>query len=318
MCRNVTLSIIVPVYNVESYLDQCLKSITSYKEDNIEIILVNDGSTDNSLRICRDYSNRYSNVTVISQKNQGLSEARNTGIRTAKGKYLLFLDSDDFLYEDIAYRIIDDICNKDMDMFFGRAYKYWGENNEMELSQIEYEFPSDISPDLAFDRLNKINKFWFAAWLVIVNREFLLRNNLFFKKGILHEDELWVPSVFIRASSIGFLNYGFYCYRLNREGSIVSGLNIKREFDKLIVADELSMLYGKNDISDKIIKDRCGAIEYGLLRSLYKHRNNEQYSQLQNQVSDHIEMLNNGKYRIIYLLCRFFGVSLTSKMLSKI
>lgn len=319
MCRSVTLSIIVPVYNVENYLDQCLKSITSYKgEDKIEIIIVNDGSTDNSLEICRDYSNKYSNITIVSQKNQGLSEARNTGIRTARGKYLLFLDSDDFLYDDIIYRLLDDIHDKYKDMFFGRSYKYYGDYEKMELSQIDYDFKEEISPDISFEKLNNINNFWFAAWLVIVNREFLLRNNLFFKKGILHEDELWVPSVFIKASSIGYLNYGFYCYRLNREGSIVSKPNIKRDFDKLIVADELRVLYGKNNVADKIIKDRSGAIVYGLVRSLYKHKNNKLYNQLKKKVNNHIAMLNNGKYRPVYLMCRILGVSLTSKILSKI
>lgn len=319
MYSSVILSIIIPVYNVEKYLDHCLENIVEYDgEDDIELILVNDGSTDNSLEICRRYSKSKGNVKIVSQQNQGLSEARNTGIKNAIGKYLLFLDSDDFLYDNILHRIVHDIRDKNNDMFLGRAYKFYGDYDTMELSQVDYKYKTNISPDDAFDILNSIDNFWFAAWLVIIKRDFLLQNNLFFKKGILHEDELWVPTVFIKASSIGFLNYGFYCYRLNREGSIVTELNIKREFDKLIVADELGTLYGKNSVSDKILNDRRGAIEYGLIKALHKHKDNEQYKTLHNQVRKHIGMLNYGKYRPVYLLCRILGVSITSLVLSKL
>lgn len=317
MDHNKILSIIIPVYNVEKYLEQCLGSIIDIKyQNNIEIILVNDGSTDNSPIICQKYAELYPNIKLISQKNSGLSEARNTGIMNANGEYLLFLDSDDFLFDEILDKILFYLKNYEKDLFIGRAYKYFGNFNQMQLSQIDYNFPDDINPDVAFDKLNSIKNFWFAAWLIIIKRDFLISNELFFKKGILHEDELWVPSVFIKAESIGFLNFGFYCYRLNRKGSIVSNTNIKREFDKLIVASELSKFYGKNKISDKIINDRRAAIEFGLIKSLQKYTSNDQYESLKVAITQNLDMLNFGKYRLISLLTKIFGVSNTSRILN--
>ena len=185
--KNRELSIIIPVYNVESYLEECLESIPLISLGNqIEIILVNDGSTDNSLSICQTYSIKYPNIKLISQKNQGLSEARNTGIKNAQGKYLLFLDSDDFLKKDTLLSILEEVSTANKDFYIGRSYKYYG-NSEV-LSQINYELISELNPQEAFLKLNAISNFWFAAWLVIINREFLLNNNLYFKKGILHED----------------------------------------------------------------------------------------------------------------------------------
>lgn len=311
------LSIIIPVYNVEKYLPQCMESIIHNTfQDIIEIILINDGSTDNSAMLCKEYANKYKNVIYLSQSNKGLSEARNTGIRNAQGKYLMFLDSDDFLYKNILNRLIQDIQYADYDMFLGRALKYSNNKKPLELSQVDYNFPEGISPDKAFQHLTSINRFWFAAWLIIIKRSFLIENSLFFKKGILHEDELWVPAVFIKASGMKFLNYGFYCYRVNRNGSIVSGVNIQRDFDKIIVADELNKYYGKNKISDKILNDRRAAIEFGLIKSLTTHKNNKQYKILKTKIESHVPMLKIGKYRLIYWISKLLGVELTSKILS--
>ena len=97
------LSIIIPVYNVENYVDTCIESLykQGISEYEFEVILINDGSTDNSLSIIQEYENKYSNITIISQKNQGLSTTRNNGIKLAKGEYLLFVDSDDLIIENI-------------------------------------------------------------------------------------------------------------------------------------------------------------------------------------------------------------------------
>ena len=98
MCDSILLSIIVPVYNVEKYLPICIESVLKQYCSGVEVILVNDGSKDKSLFICEDFVSKYEFISLVSQTNKGLSEARNTGIRNAKGKYLLFLDSD----EDLA------------------------------------------------------------------------------------------------------------------------------------------------------------------------------------------------------------------------
>ena len=104
--KKIKLSIIIPVYNVEKYLSICLDSVLAQDLKNIEVIMVDDGSTDNSGEICDKYSNKYSNFIAIHQKNKGLSGARNTGIKKSKGEFLMFIDSDDFINKNVSLNSI--------------------------------------------------------------------------------------------------------------------------------------------------------------------------------------------------------------------
>lgn len=312
------LSIVIPVYNVERYLATCLDSVVGAERDKVEIIVVNDGSTDNSLVVCNEYEKKYDNVRVICQDNQGLSGARNTGIQNATGEYILFLDSDDFLKAGVLSRIITDIIKMKKDFFLGRAYQYYADTNIYNLCQIDYLSLKCEAPSQYFLDLHKKNDFWFAAWLIVINRRFLLDNGLFFKTGIYHEDELWVPSVFAKANSIGFLNYGFYCYRMDREGSIVASPKIKREFDKLVVVDELAKLIGKDKSSTLMIKDRISSLVFGIVLSLKHFFDNPDLPNLEKELSVHLPLMNYGKYRVPYWLCRVLGVRTTSKIIKMV
>lgn len=310
------LSIVIPVYNVENYLKVCLDSIVYYDNDNIEIVIVNDGSTDNSLCICQDYASKYSNIVLINQNNQGLSGARNTGIMNASGDFILFLDSDDFLKKGVLTNIISDIKKENRDFYLGRAFKYNEDKNSLELYQIDYNKINYQNPINCFIDLHKISKFWFAAWLIVINRNFLIENNLFFKSGIYHEDELWVPTIFVNAKNMGFLNYGFYCYRTDREGSIVATPKIKREFDKIIVADELGKLIDINPLARLLIKNRQASIIFGIILSFRVFINNPQLTELKFEIRNHLKLLKYGKYNVIYWFCKIFGVDFTSTFLS--
>lgn len=312
----ILLSIIIPVYNVESYLKECLDSIVYYERDDIEIIAVNDGSTDNSLSILKEYSVKHPIIRIVNQENQGLSAARNSGIQVSKGKYLLFLDSDDFLFPGVLDLVIFDI-NKDQgkEFFLGRAYKYRDGEDTKELCQVDYSTINYSSPSHLFLSLHKKSSFWFAAWLLIINRQFLISNNLYFKTGIYHEDELWVPSVFVIAKNMGTINYGFYCYRTEREGSIVTSPKIKREFDKLIVADELNNLIGESGVSDMLIKDRQASIVFGIMLTLHKFEENIAYADMINSLNKHMYMLKYGKYFLVYIAYRVFGIKFVSSCL---
>ncbi|MDE7081547.1 MAG: glycosyltransferase [Muribaculaceae bacterium] len=311
------LSIVIPVYNVEAYLRQCLDSVLkSDGAQDCEVILVNDGSTDSSPEICREYASHYSNVRLVNQPNQGLSEARNTGIRHATGKYILFLDSDDFLYEGSLKYILSNIERSTTDIFLGRAYKYYQDTDTYRLSQKDYVPLAGKKPAEAFLTLISGNDFWFAAWLVIIEREFLLSHNLFFMKGIYHEDELWVPSVFMTAATIGFMNKGFYCYRLNRAGSIVSKPNIKLLFDKLIVGEKLEEFASRSNICAEIVHTRQASLELGCIYNARPYVLNPRYDELCRNIRLHVEWLTYGKYSWIRILIKVLGIRGVIKMLS--
>ena len=214
--REVKLTIVVPVYNVERFVDVCLNSIVQQNCKECEVIIVDDGSTDNSLSLCQKYENEYDYIKVISQQNGGLSAARNTGIRSAKGRYILFLDSDDFLAADALSKILYYV-EADKDIILGRAQKF------DEITEQYYPFPISYKeikmkeePSSFFNELLRKPKFWFAAWLIVIKTEFLVENSLYFKESIFHEDELWVPQVFINAKNMSVLDFDFYCYRAVR------------------------------------------------------------------------------------------------------
>ena len=239
LMADLLFSIIIPIFNVEEYLERCLESIINQTYKNLEIILVNDGSTDNSLEICTTYSNKDNRIIIINKENSGPSEARNIGIKKATGDYIIFVDSDDtivpntcdFFYEHIKKNPnIDIICSN---------YQYIGQKKP---KQRIFNIPKDnkLLSGYEFIKLQlKDNKLFIEVWRNTYRRSLLLENNLFFMVGILHEDELWTPITFMNAKTIFVTNNIHYNYFI-RPNSIMRSLN-KLESKKtiLIVCSEL-------------------------------------------------------------------------------
>lgn len=314
--KEIILSIIIPVYNVEKYVECCLKSVISQNSTKIEVVVVNDGSTDKSLKICEEYSDKFTYIKIVTQTNKGLSEARNTGIRHSNGEYLLFLDSDDYLLDNCLYKIINDLQYRHADISLGRAYSFVDGDSKLSLCQVDYKKYNTQIPSSCFSDLNKSDGFWFAAWLVIIKRSFILNNRLFFKKGIYHEDELWVPSVFAKASTLSLLNYGFYCYRVGRVGSIVYSNNIKREFDKILVADELFSLQNVSTESKKMLNERCASLLLGIILSLNCFRKDLRYFELLKVIRKRLKYLKCKKYILVLFICYIIGIKNTAYLLN--
>ena len=131
------LSIIIPVYNVERYLPECIERLIFQIDNSCEVILVNDGSTDGSSLLCQKYSSVYHNFKLINQKNMGLSRARNAGIKVANGEYLLFLDSDDYLVDDAIDVILKCINNNEADILFIRSKSFIDGSEEDRENQVD-------------------------------------------------------------------------------------------------------------------------------------------------------------------------------------
>ena len=221
------LSIIVPVYNVEEYIERCIKSLLKSEESLCyEIILVNDGSKDGSGNICDKYSETYDYIKTFHKENGGLSDARNYGLKYATGKYIVFVDSDDYLKQNSLNEIYCFLENSDEDIICFDVEKV--ENEKVEL--LRYLPTNKILTGLEFLRLQYKNKsMQIAVWHNIYRRNLLIENNLYFKKGIYHEDEEWTPRVFLQAESVVHLQSSFYKYMI-REGSIMK----QKDFSKHI------------------------------------------------------------------------------------
>ncbi len=249
-------SIIIPVYNVEKYLNQCVDSVLVQDFTDYEIILVDDGSTDNSPTICDKYAEKYTQIKVIHKTNGGLSDARNFGIKKAQGDYLIFLDSDDFwVGKRILLEINDLIKEKDPDLIITGYTLYFSEKNK-KLS-IDFSLVKELSTDFVKDSYYLVsnNIYEFLACNKIVKRNIIINNNIFFPKGKFSEDMPWNYKLvdFIKKYSVYKNN--FYYYRQNREGQITGNIKIKNVEDiKSVVDDNLPLLKKEDILFDFKIK----------------------------------------------------------------
>lgn len=238
-------SFVVPIFNIEKCLARCVTSLVNqnYDSNKIEILLIDDGSQDNSGTMCDEYSKQYSNVFTFHKINGGLSDARNYGLEKATKDYIIFLDSDDYISLDTC-KMFDEILkkyNKNIDVIIGGVVKHINKREEIWNT---YHLPTKLLTGQEFlrDRLS-IGKWYVSAWSSIYNREFLLKNNLFFKKGILHEDEEFSPRVFLKANTVICLNDIFYHYVI-RDDSITTTKNkIKNAKDIFEICRELDLIY---------------------------------------------------------------------------
>jgi len=255
-------SIIIPVYNVEQYLQDCLTSVVAQTNSDCEVICVNDGSTDGSLTILKEFQNRYNQITVITQQNKGLSGARNAGILAAKGDYLFFLDSDDWIEPNTLEILAQKQRGEDLVCFNGRRV---------------FEDGSTEEPDNEIEELNLNGweyyckyalvrrKFHFVCSVLrLYRREYLLKNKLFFEEGIYHEDNLFTPLACYYAQTVKVIPDCLYVYRI-RKGSITQSVNVQRLYDMITVANKLSDFFipisdiDKNNLYREIAGEYFGA-----------------------------------------------------------
>ena len=215
-------SIIIPVYNIEQYIKECLDSVFNQSFQNFEVIVVNDGTKDNSMDIVKNY-----NVKIINQKNKGLSSARNHGVQLAKGKYILFLDSDDYLEKDTLKEIHKSLKNNPDIVRF--QIQEINENHK--ITKFKEEPFNNLSGEEAF---KKIVNYHFVenAWCYAIKRSYYLQGKYMFKEGTIHEDFGLIPLVIIKASIVNSINYIGYNYRI-RNGSIMNNNDYEKTKKKV-------------------------------------------------------------------------------------
>ena len=228
MKKNPLVSVIVPVYNVEKYLRQCLDSILGQTYKNLEIIIVNDGSTDSSANIIKEYKKTDDRIVVISQKNQGLSAARNAGVKKATGNYIMFVDSDDWIAPDIVEylrpgRADVSICShyessEGKNVSFNKSFKR-----------------KSMNPKMALTAMLKEHGFMVSAWGKLYKKD--LFEDVFFPVGKLHEDLGTTYKLILASKKVVFLPEPKYYYR-QREDSIIHEFD-DRKFDIIELTDEM-------------------------------------------------------------------------------
>ncbi|MBO8433782.1 MAG: glycosyltransferase family 2 protein [Tyzzerella sp.] len=230
MKNNVEVSLIIPVYNVEKYIDKCLKSAVNQTFKDMEIIIVNDGSTDNSIEIVNRYIKKYDNIKLISQENKGLSSARNVGIKESSGNYIAFADSDDYFSKKFIEDMYNTIINEKSDIVVC-GFKRIDENKKPNIKNRKLKYKT-ISSDKALDMLINdifINNF---AWNKLYKKELFTENDIYFPEGKTYEDMYVMYKLFHKSKKISIINKKLYCY-VQRKSSITYHFKEKNFYDIL-------------------------------------------------------------------------------------
>lgn len=320
MNDGILISFIVPVYNVEPYINQCITSIAQQITDGIEIILIDDGSNDRSGEICDELAEIFTNITVIHQKNAGHSAARNFGLTCAKGRYVTFVDSDDFIEEHCISKIINWIDNNDEDLCLMNTFKFFNDGS----LQILDVFPDrckikDVAADKAISAIAATEKFPGSACGKLFKREFIINNDIKFPIDLLHgEDLTFMIKCYAYASSIDYLDINYYFYRQGRRGSITSCVDKTQTYidlSKFVVNTvQLSEFF-----PEKIDSIRSfAAYEYLIVLSTYCQLKGELKKNAKEFFLEYKWILKYGtskKIRILRSIVDIWGFKITSSLM---
>jgi glycosyltransferase involved in cell wall biosynthesis len=305
------LSIILPVYKVEAYIRDCLESIfrQGLCEEDFEVILVNDGTPDNSIKVVEDLICLHQNIVVLNQENQGASIARNLGLSKSQGEYVYFMDPDDMLVDNSLSVLLPRVLSTDTDILMADYSKF----NEGEvfdhLLHIDQEY-SDSIKNAERSFIEDLSPYECYIWLMLFKRSFLINNNIEFKP-FWYEDTLFCQECFIKAKLVLRTHFKLYVYRM-RPGSFTSSMNLKKMLDLNSCLSALLKLKEKEglkyEVKERLQDNIFSSFSYGLWCIVH---NDELYAQRKILISDLKEKIKpssfifTGSAKQIIVSCMF-------------
>lgn len=316
-------SIIIPAYNISSYIKECAESVLNQKTNNqfkFEIILVDDGSSDDTGMLCDEMAKQYKSIKTVHQMNQGLSGARNTGIEAAEGDYLLFLDGDDFWTDnDFLNKIYHLVKDSKVDLVIYSYSDYFA--NKIVPNPILFA-TKGILLEEDMDKLVAKRVYTVSAWTKCVRSEVIKKNNLRFEVGRLSEDCYWSINLLKIAETYKVLNCSQYMYRQNRPGSITHTIKEKNIIDILeSIEIGLKDLEAYSDVKYKALRMMGSYFYLSTLPSIYKYYRKEKVKNLimeQRYLVNDIFLVDSRQLQWRGRLVKWFGVLPSSYLLSRI
>lgn len=314
----ITFSFVIPVYKAEKYLDECISSILMQTYSDYEIILVDDGSPDNSGLLCDSYAKQYSNIYTIHQENGGASAARNTGIRAARGQYIIFLDSDDFWFDKNGLEKVFRETLKNPDMIVFASKDYYENTKEWYDDRYNYDdILNSLSPQECLHYMIGHDRFNVHPGKRAIKRKFILDNELFFKPGIRSED----IEVGIRAANClpvyRFIDEKIYVYR-HHEDSVTTTIGLKHLLEyKSIIETFATWSYANNDVRDALLSYL--GYQLGLLIAFINSIKPDGYKKLLKELKQYTYLFKYTLYprtKIVAVLYRLLGYRITCILLS--
>ena len=288
MKKNIDISVIVPIYNVEEYLEECLNSIKNSTKKNIEIIMINDGSTDDSGKIAEKFAKNNENFYYYYEENKGLGHARNYGVSLAKGKYIAFVDSDDIISHDMYEKLYNEAEKNNSDLAICNVARFNSENIWASSLQKRIFATCNIIenthiikyPDLIYDT---------ASWNKIILRSFYEKNNFSFPEDILYEDIPATIPMHYKANNVSIVQNTYYFWRVRdgKDKSItqnnISMKNLTDRIKSLIITEEILK---KNNVDCKVFHDRILQLDLLIFINLLGHLSRE-------EITDRLDIINN-------------------------
>lgn len=311
------LSIIIPIYNVEKYIRDCLLSIfrQGLTNSEFEVILVNDGTPDNSIGVIDDVISQYDNVILIDQDNKGVSMARNAGLEKSHGKFVYFMDPDDLLVDNALSALLPKLESSSADILMADYSRFKDGEAIPQLLNAEQHYKQCLkSGEQAF--LEDLSPYECYIWLMIIRRDFLIDNKISFKP-FWYEDTLFCQECFLKAHSVLRTNSQLYVYRL-RDGSFTSSMNLGKMLDLnsclsalLSLRDEVCL---SKVVSNKLMDNIFASFSYGLWCIVHNDRlysqRREIVSDLKNKISPSSFVFNgNVKQQTVSFMFRYFPYS---------
>lgn len=316
-------SIVIPIYKVENYLQRCIDSILEQEFADFEVILIDDGSPDRCPQICDAYAAMNSRVRVIHKPNGGLSSARNAGIRSANGEYVLFVDSDDFWNSEkaltwiahklesaefqidvLAFNNVDYSCKTKISTICDRHYNVGLMEHSPKEVVLQYLLRNGLFPG--------------AAWVTVTRREFLLEKKLFFIEGIKAEDVDWLIKVYLEANHFSALNESFYVYQKYR-GDSITGTADAKSIDDLLYTIRIWESKFRNGEFSYIADDMRGLLarHYTTALLIFASIPKENKKEYHAKLKEYKYLLKYGRGVIFTALC-VLPISFTSWQLAQI
>lgn len=298
------VSVIMPVYNAEKYLEATLSCILSQSYSNLEVILVNDASKDNSYQICQRYARQDERIILINhEKNCGQSVSRNDALNVAKGDYICFVDSDDLIEKDAIEKILSEAQRRDVDILGFNAKVISGSQTT---KYVNYQYDEDIIDGEDYlIRMMTCEQMYDVVWMYFYKRSLIESNKIRFLEGRIFEDEVWVPEVFLHASKASYYDYQAYLYYI-RESSTMTRTDIYlKKYDDAMyncrhlieMSKKIKDNKNKAKFCDYIMRICMESVKYFLISGKRNERKIDYKFMSQN--------ISSNKTRVKFLLFRF-------------
>ena len=291
------LSILVPAYNVENYIEECIDSLLDL-DTNYEIIIINDGSTDNTKQILQKYK-KIKYIKIINQENMGIAHTRNNLLKNATGKYIFFIDSDDYINKEKFNELLKQVNNQDLILF---NYNIFNNNNKKVKKNIFNEDFINIkkNKDLFFKLISKRNDLY--LWTFLIKRELITKSNINFLP-YLFEDLQFLINVIYYSKTIEFINLDIVNYRINRENQVTKVHSYENISHRIIMSDLTIKQVKKYNLSNKLkilLFKRIANIYYSAI-PLINDKTKEEQELLKNLIDNYNYILKYSSKKTLIL-----------------